>query len=186
MRYSAEHKQQTRDAILDAAGRIFRAGGYGGAGIDALTKAAGVTNGAFYGHFKTKSEAFRTVVAQGIGGLTAKVDHLQSKHGAAWLPVFVDLYLGEYVICHLGEACALPLLSTEVARADDEIRDVFEGEFRKLVGVMAAGLDGRTETAIAILTMLSGAATVARAILDPTLRRQVTQTVRAAVLSLAA
>ena len=57
MRYSAEHKKQTRARILAAAGQLFRREGYGGSGIDGLTRGAGVTNGAFYGHFRSKSEA---------------------------------------------------------------------------------------------------------------------------------
>ncbi|MGO6906681.1 TetR/AcrR family transcriptional regulator, partial [Rhizobium ruizarguesonis] len=35
MRYSAEHKQETRTRVIAAAGRVFRQEGYGGAGIDA-------------------------------------------------------------------------------------------------------------------------------------------------------
>ncbi|MCA3921043.1 MAG: TetR/AcrR family transcriptional regulator, partial [Burkholderia sp.] len=40
MRYSVEHKHETRTRILEAACRLFRQEGYGGSGIGPLTKAA--------------------------------------------------------------------------------------------------------------------------------------------------
>ena len=42
----SEKKQETRQRILDAAGRGFRKGGYDGIGVDGLAKQAGVTSGA--------------------------------------------------------------------------------------------------------------------------------------------
>ena len=57
MRYAAGHKEGARTRILDAAGRGFRRLGFGGIGVDGLAKEAGVTSGAFYGHFPSKAEA---------------------------------------------------------------------------------------------------------------------------------
>ena len=94
MRYSAEHKQETRTRVIAAAGRVFRQEGYGGAGIDALTKAAGVTNGAFYGHFKSKGEAFRTAVLTGLEELRQGIAGLKASQPKDWLATFVGYYLG--------------------------------------------------------------------------------------------
>ena len=55
-----------RQRLVEAAGRGFRTGGFGGAGVDALAKGAGLTSGAFYAHFDSKAEAFRLVVSAGI------------------------------------------------------------------------------------------------------------------------
>lgn len=111
MRYSAEHKQETRTRVIAAAGRVFRQEGYGGAGIDALTKAAGVTNGAFYGHFKSKGEAFRTAVLAGLEELRQGIATLKASQPKDWLTTFVGYYLGYKRTCDLGESCALPSLS---------------------------------------------------------------------------
>src|SRR6516225_10426199 len=94
MRYSAEHKEETRRRILNAAGQLFRKEGYGGSGIDGLTRAAGVTNGAFYGHFKTKSEAFQIAVVAGLEVLRLAVVELKAGRGKRWLKIFIDFYLG--------------------------------------------------------------------------------------------
>lgn len=185
MRYSAEHKRQTRQAILDAAGRVFRAEGYGGSGIDALTKAAGVTNGAFYGHFATKAEAFRAVVGIGLDGLRDAIAACQAEHGKRWLDAFVAIYLGPKLTCEIGDACTLPLLSAEVARSDDAARAAYESEFARVVEAMAAGLNGDQARALAILSLLSGAATFARAVADPQLRARIVEAASSGVSALA-
>lgn len=185
MRYSADHKELTRQAILQAAGRVFRAEGYGGSGIEALTKAAGVTNGAFYGHFKSKAEAFRAIIGLGLGGLAETVAGFQAAHGDDWLLPFVDLYLGPKITCDIGDACTLPMLSSEVARSDDMAHQTYEAAFRRLVAVMAAGLGGDEGRAIGILALLSSGATFARAIADPALRTQIVQATRSSVAALA-
>ncbi|MFP6562684.1 TetR/AcrR family transcriptional regulator [Paraburkholderia sp. B3] len=182
MRYSAEHKNETRARILEAASRLFREEGYGGSGIGPLTKAAGVTNGAFYGHFKSKSEAFRNVVLAGIEQLRDGVASLRAAHGARWRRPFIDFYLGPRRTCKLGESCALPSLSPEVMRADDETRTAYEEELLRLVDEVSAGLDdlpaaGRDDRAIAFLALLSGGVTLARAVRDPALSERIAKAV---------
>ncbi len=182
MRYSVEHKNETRTRILDAASRLFRQEGYGGSGIGPLTKAAGVTNGAFYGHFKSKSEAFRSVVLTGLEQLRLAIAALKAAHGARWRRPFVDFYLGPRRTCELGESCALPSLSPEVMRADDETRDAYEEELLRIVGEVSAGLEDlpgadREDRAIAFLALLSGGVTLARAVRDPALSERIAQAV---------
>lgn len=140
MRYSAEHKQETRTRVIAAAGRVFRQEGYGGAGIDALTKAAGVTNGAFYGHFKSKGEAFRTAVLAGLEELRQGIAALKASQPKDWLTTFVGYYLGYKRTCDLGESCALPSLSPDVMRADDETRSAYTAELKRLIEEVAVGL----------------------------------------------
>ena len=190
MRYSAEHKQQTRSRILGAAGRMFRAEGYGGSGIDGLTKAAGVTNGAFYGHFKTKGEAFREAVLAGLEELRMGIAHFQATKGTDWLKNFVAFYMGPKRTCDLGETCALPTLSPEVVRADDETRAAYETELRRVVAEMAAGLSEASEgegedEAIALLALLSGGLTIARAVPDPVFSNRIANAVRRYALAIA-
>lgn len=178
MRYSAEHKQETRTRILDAAGQLFRRDGYGGSGIDGLTKAAGVTNGAFYGHFRSKSEAFQTVVLAGLEELRLGIAGLKESRGKRWLKTFVGFYLGQKRTCEIGESCALPSLSPEVIRADVETRVAYEAELNRIIEEIASGLPDRTaaerdDKAIALLALLSGGVTMARAVSDPELAERI-------------
>jgi len=171
MRYSAEHKQETRTRVIAAAGQVFRKEGYGGAGIDALTKAAGVTNGAFYGHFKSKGEAFRTAVLTGLEELRQGIAALKARQ---------------------PKDC-LPSLSPDVMRADDETRSAYTAELKRLIEEVAVGLPegeipGQSETrredqAILLLAMLSGGVTLARAASDPALSKRIADVIAQAALT---
>lgn len=193
MRYNAEHKRETRERVIAAAGQIFRKEGYGGAGIDALTKAAGVTNGAFYGHFKSKSEAFRTAVLTGLEELRQGIAALRAEQPRGWLKSFVGYYLGYKRTCGLGEACALPSLSPDVMRADDETRRAYTAELKRIVAEVAGGLPedaGQTRSglskedrAILLLAMLSGGVTLARAVSDPDLSEHIAGLITRTVLA---
>ncbi|NTZ86782.1 TetR/AcrR family transcriptional regulator [Burkholderia metallica] len=179
MRYSAEHKNETRTRILEAASRLFRQEGYGGSGIGPLTKAAGVTNGAFYGHFKSKGEAFRNVVLDGLDQLRQGIATLKAEHGARWRRPFVAFYLGPRRTCALGESCALPSLSPDVMRADDDTRDAYEQALRQIVDEVSSGLGESPDDdrAIAFLALLSGGVTLARAVRDPELAQRIADAV---------
>ena len=63
MRYSKDHKQATRQRILQAAGRRFKQDGIDGAGVAAVMSDAGLTNGAFYAHFASKEDLVANVLA---------------------------------------------------------------------------------------------------------------------------
>src|SRR3954452_13928961 len=63
MRYPKDQKQATRQRILDAAGRRFKDDGIDGAGVATVMSDAGLTNGAFYGHFKSKEDLVANVLA---------------------------------------------------------------------------------------------------------------------------
>jgi AcrR family transcriptional regulator len=191
MRYNAEHKRQTRVRILDAAGQLFRKEGYGGSGIDGLTQAAGVTNGAFYGHFASKREAFRTAVLAGLEELRLGIAGLKASHGKRWLRTFVNAYLGPKRTCDISQSCALPSLSPEVMRADAQTRHAYEAELRGIIEEVASGLsDGRgarrDETAIALLALLCGGVTLARAVSDRVLSDKIAQAVQKQALAISA
>lgn len=54
----AERQAQTREALLEAAGRVFVARGFSGSSVEAICEAAGFTRGAFYSNFSSKEELF--------------------------------------------------------------------------------------------------------------------------------
>src|SRR5258708_19227632 len=56
MRVSREKAAEHRDRIIDAAGALFRAKGFGGIGVADIMKAADLTHGGFYGHFASKDD----------------------------------------------------------------------------------------------------------------------------------
>ena len=70
-RYSPEHKDATRRRMIETAGRRFKSDGFDGSGIATLVADAGLTNGAFYGHFASKDDLIATVVAEQLADQVA-------------------------------------------------------------------------------------------------------------------
>lgn len=174
----SEQKQQTRQRILEAAGRSFRREGYDGVGVDGLSKEAGVTSGAFYTHFDSKAAAFRESVVRGVAEVMDGVRQLQDRYGAGWWREFVRFYLGEKRECQLAQSCGLQSLTPEVARADGLSRRAFTAELLKVAEVIAMGpkspqAPASVEEAYAALSALIGAVTLARAVDDPALARRI-------------
>jgi TetR/AcrR family acrAB operon transcriptional repressor len=56
MRRGKEDSEQTRAAIMDAAELAFFAQGFPATSLEQISRAAGVTRGAFYWHFKDKTD----------------------------------------------------------------------------------------------------------------------------------
>ncbi|RFB81269.1 TetR/AcrR family transcriptional regulator [Methylovirgula sp. 4M-Z18] len=188
MRYSTEHKEQTRTKILDAAARRFRAEGYDGLGIDGLAKAAGVTNGAFYGHFASKADAFREVAAQGLAELRQGIEHYRAERGESWLADFVHFYYSAPKLDCPEDICGLPSFAPEVARAPEETRAAFEAQLRTVAEAVAAGLPGDAKAsedkAWIVLAMLAGGVTLARSVNDLELKKRMTSALEAAVIQM--
>ena len=104
----------------------------------------------------------------------------QASRGAEWRAAFIDFYLTERLTCALGESCAMQSLATDVARADPEARAAFEAEFRQVIEATAHG--GPRAEAIALLALLSGGVSLARAAQDPALAAEIADAVRVAAL----
>lgn len=182
----ANRKEDTRDRIIEAAGRGFRKHGYGGTGVDGLAREAGVTSGAFYGHFSSKAEAFKVAIVAGMQELLAGVSAFQVKHGPAWIPAFTEFYLGDKRRCDLGESCSLPSLSPEVARADNEVQIVYQRELIEISKAVQKGLpDGSNPSdAWVFLALLTGGQLLARAVADKALSDEIAKAVEQATIKL--
>jgi TetR/AcrR family transcriptional regulator, transcriptional repressor for nem operon len=189
LRYSAEHKNEARTKILGAAGRGFRRQGFGGIGVDGLAKEAGVTSGAFYGHFPSKSDAFTAAAVAGLVELREGIEGLQETANDTWLERFVDFYMSVRRTCEMGESCALQSLTLEVARADKATKRAYESELLKVVEAVAIGLPtgtlaARRQSAWAILSLLSGGVTLARSTDDTKVGEAISNAIRHTALVL--
>jgi AcrR family transcriptional regulator len=175
-----------RTELLAAAGRGFRTGGFGGVGVDALAKEAGFTSGAFYAHFGSKAGAFEHALVDGLQALRHGIAHMRATQGPGWLEQFIRFYLGERMRAPLASACALPTLTGDAARADRTTRVAYERELDLIVTEIAEGLGGADARARAwrLLALLSGAAAMAHAVVDETLREELLAGALAAALAI--
>ncbi|RLT92196.1 TetR/AcrR family transcriptional regulator [Ketobacter sp.] len=186
MRYSKEHIQETRNRIYRAALSKFRSEGFHGIGVDGISKAAGVTSGAFYKHFGSKANAFREVMSEGLALLRGGIEHSQAENGAQWLNSFIKWYFSTHTrnatntdedLLPMQGGCALPTLSPEVARTDEETRAAYEQELLQIVKAISAGLPKETtmkkQVSWSMLATMIGGVTLARAIQDEKMAEEI-------------
>ena len=177
MRVSREKAAENRERIVDAASRLFREKGFDGAGVDAIMHAAGLTHGGFYGHFGSKDDLAAEAVTRAFGRSAEK----QSRY--ATLSDLVSGYLSERHCADRANGCAIAALGADMARQSEGVR-------RGLTAYVRAQLDhftrllrngtraSRRRRAIATLAGMVGALTLARAVDDPALSKEILEAAR--------
>ena len=178
MRYSAEHKAQTREKLLTSSGALAKRGGFAGTGVDGLMKAIGLTGGAFYGHFASKDELFAAIVERELSQsltLLGSEDASRDK-----LKRCLDLYLSLQHVEQPDSGCAIPTLGAEIARADSSVRERAEHWLIRLQQAWAREL-ADPQLAWAILAQCVGALVVARMLASPPRQAEVLTASRAMI-----
>ena len=147
MRYDAEHKQRTRERVLNEAVKTIRADGPDTLGVAAVMKEAGLTHGGFYAHFESKED----LVCQTIDHMFArsrlkKLDRETDLGPAQKLVAFIDYYLSP---AHRDSpsGCALPALAADAQRLTPEVRAAYSRGMAGMTGRIAEHLRvlGRAE-----------------------------------------
>jgi len=169
MRYSKDHKQATRQRIVEAAGRRFKEDGIDGAGVAAVMSDAGLTNGAFYAHFTSKEDLVANVLADQLRAQREGFD--AEPAGRAGLEEFIRAYLSPQHRDACAEGCPSAALLDEVVRRPPVTKQVFTDELVALMGDIAARLDpADTETArtnaLTLFALMVGTMQLARALSD--------------------
>src|SRR5881409_1172991 len=126
MRYGKDHKQATRQRILEAAGRRFKQDGIDGAGVATVMSDAGLTNGAFYGHFTSKEDLVANVLADQLRAQRHSFD--ASPSGRAGLEAIIRAYLSPEHRDERADGCPSAALLDEIARQPAATRHVFTDE----------------------------------------------------------
>jgi TetR/AcrR family transcriptional repressor of nem operon len=169
VRYPPDRKAETRDAVLKAAACELRERGYHGVGVDRLSAAAGLTSGAFYGHFSSKEEVLRSVIDANVGR-----PFIEPGGDRATRRERLRGYLRNYISLEHrddpGHGCVIPTLSADVARSGLAVRTIYQQRILEFVDNVAALLKGppgaREKTAWRVLSMMAGAMLIARAMPD--------------------
>jgi TetR/AcrR family transcriptional repressor of nem operon len=169
VRYPPDRKAETRDAVLKAAASELRERGYHGVGVDRLSAAAGLTSGAFYGHFSNKEEMLRSVIDANVGR-----PFIENGGDLATRRERLRGYLRNYISLEHrddpGHGCVIPTLSADVARSGLAVRTVYQQRMLEFMDNIAALLRGprvaREKTAWRVLSTMAGAMLIARAMPD--------------------
>lgn len=91
----AQKKKQTRDAILQAALKLFTRQGYEHTSIDQLAKAAGIGKGTVYTYFPTKSEIFLAFCEEQLAYVHQELA-VRTNSDAPLLDQLLTLFQGEF------------------------------------------------------------------------------------------
>ncbi|MBF7730197.1 TetR/AcrR family transcriptional regulator [Pseudomonas sp. N040] len=176
MRYSAEHKAQTREKLLRSSGAIAKQGGFANAGVDGLMQAIGLTGGAFYSHFASKNALFAAIVERELSHSLERLGE-KAEGGRDKLQRCLDLYLSMAHVRQPDSGCAIPTLGAEIARADIAVREQAEHWLLQLQQAWAKVLEDDA-LAWAILAQCVGALLLARMLATPQRQEQVLQASR--------
>ena len=174
MRYGKDQKQATRQRIVEAGGRRFKADGIDGAGVAAVMSDAGLTNGAFYGHFSSKEDLVANVLADQLRAQRQSLDAQPSDRG---LEAFVRSYLSPQHRDQCADGCPSAALLDEIARRPAATRQVFTDELMGVIDDIASRLDptdveaARTD-ALTLFGLMVGTLQLARALTDRDLSDQ--------------
>ncbi|MFG0634749.1 MAG: TetR/AcrR family transcriptional regulator [Gammaproteobacteria bacterium] len=179
MRYSTEHKQQTREKLLASSGALAKRGGFATTGVAGLMNAIGLTGGAFYNHFASKDDLFTEVVRRELSN--SPLARL-AERGAdrQRLARCLEQYLS---LAHLRDAeggCPLPPLGVEIARAELPVREQAEHWLVALHSAWSTTLED-PELAWALISQCVGALVVGRMLASAEVQGQVLEASRSLV-----
>ncbi len=185
MKVTKQQAAANRAAVVEAAGRLFRARGFGGVGVAEISRAAGLTHGGFYGQFASKdalaAEACDRAFAESLERLEFRLGGPEG--GLARL---LDGYLSPRHRDRPDDGCPMAAYAAEVARGEPALQDRFAAGVERYVDALAEGLpEGgdaaeRRRRALTVLAALVGAMTLARATAatDPELSAELLAAVR--------
>jgi TetR/AcrR family transcriptional repressor of nem operon len=182
MGYSRTQKAKTHERIVKLASKRFREEGLAGIGIAELMKEAGLTVGGFYKHFDSRDHLVAEAVKSAFGGWKRRVEAAKSGGPPVSYEKLVDEYLSEAHRDNPGTGCAFSALAPEIARSDKRTRALTSEQVRndiQLIATLLPGRDKRTARSRAnlIFSALVGAMSLARAVSDEALSREILETV---------
>lgn len=172
MRYSEDHKANTRQRVLREAARELRARGRDNVSVARVMKRAGLTHGGFYAHFGSKDDLVAEAVGAMFDDARVRLSTLTDTDPRQALRGYIEAYLAPTHRDNLERGCPLPALSADLARADPAARERFGIGVQAMCDRLAASLSaiGRPDPradASAMVTQLVGAIALARAVADP-------------------
>jgi TetR/AcrR family transcriptional repressor of nem operon len=171
MRVSRQKAMENRQRIVDAAARLFRDEGFD-VGVDAIMTEAEMTHGGFYGHFASKDALMVEALAHAVERSMAWQERSES------LTELVASYLSDRHRADRANGCAVAALGADAARQSPRLRRAMTlgigRQLDRLVALLRRGTPAaRRRRAIATYAGMVGALTLARAVDDPALAREI-------------
>jgi AcrR family transcriptional regulator len=168
-------KEATHERIVDAAARAIRRSGYAGTSVADIMKQAGLTHGGFYAHFPSR-EAMLAEAADraGADAVAASTRIAAAVPPEQALRQMMSAYLSKEHLNSTERGCPVAALGSEMPRQAPEVRRAATRRIKEMIDVVARhlpdwGQPGAHERALVIVSAMSGALLLARAVDDPKL-----------------
>lgn len=172
MRYKAGYKAQKRQELLVISGQLAKKNGFSATGVDGFMQAAGVTSGAFYSHFSSKNDLFKALIENELQNSIQMWQDNPHQDLTAWIDFEIERYLSLEHVQKAEHGCILPALATEVARAEDDIKSIYQQELMRGQQLFAQHLANEA-LAWGFMSQLVGAILLARSISDLEIQKSI-------------
>ncbi|WP_186117872.1 TetR/AcrR family transcriptional regulator [Burkholderia gladioli] len=187
MRYSPEHKQESRNRVLAAAARAIREQGPDNVSVAAVMAEAGLTHGGFYAHFASKGALIVAAIDFMFDETAARLDkRMNGKSPREALLAYIDHYLSATHCAARNTGCPIAALGSDIPRLDDETRAAFargmERQHERIAGqLQLLGYEDADSMARSMRSEMFGALLSAR-LVDGEEREEILETSRRVLL----
>jgi TetR/AcrR family transcriptional repressor of nem operon len=184
MRYTADHKKETRERIVKAASRQIRGQGGEGPAIADLMRDLDLTHGGFYKHFRSKEQLMIEAIVKGFDETEAWfAEAVGRAEPGDELKVIIERYLSLQHCANPAGGCPVAALASEIARYPRAMRLEVDREIRKRINRMAGFLPGATSeererNCLVLFSGMAGALSLARATPDLESRKKILEVAR--------
>jgi TetR/AcrR family transcriptional regulator, transcriptional repressor for nem operon len=189
MRVSRAQAAANRNHVIDVASQLFREHGFDGIGLKDLMAAAGLTQGAFYKQFASKDDLIAQASAKAIEASALRWAQATAAKPKDPLGAIAAFYLSDGHRNARMEGCPFVALAADAARQGSDVKAVFEDGIKRSIEMLSGliaksgGTGKATRRAMAVLSTMVGAVTLARAINDEKMASQILQAAAENVLS---
>ncbi|APO76001.1 TetR family transcriptional regulator protein [Rhizobium etli 8C-3] len=170
MRVSRAQAEANREAVINAASRLFRERGFDGIGLKDLMKGAGLTQGGFYKQFESKDDLVAQASRRAMESATRRWSSVAASSSDP-LEAIIGFYLSQGHQQEKADGCPLVALGSDAARQSEEVRvpfqDGIEAHLQVLDELMPTSKGSKPyEKAMAVLSLMVGAVTISRILND--------------------
>lgn len=143
--YRAGHREDTRKKIVRSARRLFNELGFDNVSINQIMAGAGLTRGAFYSYFESKTDLYAEVLScfftDPDWSDSWKGVHVDCKAADVGRQI-IRAYLSRQHLQSKGNTCPMVALPSDVARSGAGAKRAFENVFKAMVSTLEGGLNG--------------------------------------------
>jgi TetR/AcrR family transcriptional regulator, transcriptional repressor for nem operon len=180
MGVSKRQTARNKQAIIDAATRLFRERGVDAVGLNELMREAGFTQGGFYNHFESKDALVTEVIATAMTGANAKLFEaigkpLEAQHVNRFARQ-IKYYLSTNHRDDIENSCAVACLAPDARRMNEAAQAGYAQGLHAVLNQLASVVENDPTLrsaqesprvrAMALFTQMVGALVLSRAVLS--------------------